>query len=98
MPQLGDALQQAGCEDEPFLAHCRGPEEHVRGCWVIDLILGKQWADAIRSRCRVGQPRPRQPLARALRLSPDYTEAHNNLGATLRDLAARGPRFAIVVV
>jgi hypothetical protein len=42
MPILADALQDAGCEDEEILAHCREPREHVRGCWVIDLLLGKQ--------------------------------------------------------
>jgi hypothetical protein len=42
MPVLADALQEAGCEDEPVLAHCRDPHGvHVRGCWVVDLVLGK---------------------------------------------------------
>lgn len=41
MPILADALQDAGCDDEAILAHCREPREHVRGCWVIDLVLGK---------------------------------------------------------
>ncbi len=41
MPILGDALQDAGCDDEEVLDHCRGPGPHVRGCWVVDLILGK---------------------------------------------------------
>lgn len=38
---LADALQEAGCENEDILNHCREPGEHVRGCWVIDLVLGK---------------------------------------------------------
>jgi hypothetical protein len=42
MPILADALQDAGCEDEQILAHCRGPGPHVRGCWVVDLILAKR--------------------------------------------------------
>jgi hypothetical protein len=42
MPVLGDALEDAGCADEDILAHCRGPHEHVRGCWVLDLLLGKE--------------------------------------------------------
>lgn len=42
MPVLGDALEDAGCADEPVLAHCRGPNVHVRGCWVTDLVLGKE--------------------------------------------------------
>jgi hypothetical protein len=42
MPILGDALQDAGCENADVLAHCRDPKgTHVRGCWVVDLILGK---------------------------------------------------------
>jgi hypothetical protein len=38
---LADALEDAGCGDEDILRHCRRPGEHVRGCWVIDLLLGK---------------------------------------------------------
>ncbi|MCI0459326.1 MAG: hypothetical protein L0Z62_20445 [Gemmataceae bacterium] len=38
---LGDALEEAGCTDRDVLAHCRGEGLHVRGCWVLDLILGK---------------------------------------------------------
>jgi hypothetical protein len=41
MPILADALMDAGCEDEQVIGHCRGPGPHVRGCWVVDLILGK---------------------------------------------------------
>jgi hypothetical protein len=42
MPILADALMDAGCEDEQIIAHCRGDGPHVRGCWVVDLILDKQ--------------------------------------------------------
>jgi hypothetical protein len=41
MPILHDALLDAGCTDEALLMHCRNPEGHVRGCWALDLILGK---------------------------------------------------------
>lgn len=41
LPILADALEEAGCTDADILNHCRQPGEHVRGCWVIDLILGK---------------------------------------------------------
>jgi hypothetical protein len=42
MPILADALQDAGCEDEAVLTHCRDPQQvHVRGCWVVDGVLGK---------------------------------------------------------
>src|SRR5262249_42416774 len=40
MPFLGDALAEAGCEDEGLLAHCRAPV-HARGCHLLDRILGK---------------------------------------------------------
>jgi hypothetical protein len=42
MPILADALQDAGCDNNDILAHCRGPGPHVRGCWVVDLVLGKE--------------------------------------------------------
>ena len=41
MPILADALEDAGCDDEAGLAHCRGSGPHVRGCWVVDACLGK---------------------------------------------------------
>ncbi len=41
MPILADALEDAGCGNVDILRHCREPGEHVRGCWVIDLLLGK---------------------------------------------------------
>jgi hypothetical protein len=42
MPILADALEEAGCDDKDVLEHCRGPGPHCRGCWVVDLILGKE--------------------------------------------------------
>jgi hypothetical protein len=41
LPILGDALEEAGCADHDVLDHLRGPGPHVRGCWALDLILGK---------------------------------------------------------
>jgi hypothetical protein len=56
VPILADALQDAGCDDPAVLDHCRGfgrfvgeppagsphPSCHVRGCWVVDLVLDKE--------------------------------------------------------
>jgi hypothetical protein len=41
MPILADALEDAGCTSADILNHCREPGVHVRGCWVVDLVLGK---------------------------------------------------------
>jgi hypothetical protein len=41
LPILADALEDAGCDSPEVLAHCRGEGPHARGCWVVDLILGK---------------------------------------------------------
>ena len=43
MPILADALQDAGCDNEDVLTHCRDAKQlHVRGCWVVDGVLGKE--------------------------------------------------------
>src|SRR5262249_27021484 len=40
MPIFADALEEAGCEIEAVLTHCRNTNQiHVRGCWVVDLVL-----------------------------------------------------------
>jgi hypothetical protein len=40
---LADALQDAGCDSDDILDHLRDPHAtHVRGCWVVDLVLGKE--------------------------------------------------------
>lgn len=41
MPDLADTLERAGCTDTDILDHCRQPGPHVRGCWAIDLLLGR---------------------------------------------------------
>ena len=40
-PILGDALEDAGCSDSVILTHCREYAEHIRGCWLVDLLLGR---------------------------------------------------------
>jgi hypothetical protein len=47
---LADTLEAAGCKNPEILAHLRSPGPHVRGCWVVDLLL--------RKRCSVGAPLP----------------------------------------
>ena len=41
LPILADALEEAGCDNGELLAHCRGDGPHVRGCWAVDLMLGR---------------------------------------------------------
>ena len=41
MPLLGEALKDAGCRNWDLIEHCRSLHPHVRGCWVVDLALGK---------------------------------------------------------
>lgn len=42
LPILADALEEGGCNNAEILGHCRGPEPHCRGCFVVDLLLGKK--------------------------------------------------------
>ena len=73
MPILADALLDADCDEEPVLRHCRGtelhvketkePVQHYRGCWVIELILGRFQP--------VPPPDPNKPPRRRRRLE-DY--------------------------
>jgi hypothetical protein len=42
LPILADALEDAGCTNQDILSHCRSGGEHGRGCWVVDLLLGKE--------------------------------------------------------
>ena len=42
MAELADTLETAGYVNQAILNHCRQPGEHVRGCWVLELVLGKE--------------------------------------------------------
>lgn len=42
LPILADSLEEAGCDSADVLNHCRGDGPHLRGCWVVDLVLGKE--------------------------------------------------------
>jgi hypothetical protein len=42
LPVLADALEEAGCTNADILSHCRGPGPHVKGCWAVDMVLGKE--------------------------------------------------------
>jgi hypothetical protein len=42
LPMLADALEEAGCTNGEILNHCRSPGPHVKGCWVVDAVLGKE--------------------------------------------------------
>ena len=42
LPILADVLEEAGCSNAEILTHCRQPREHFRGCWVLDMSLGKK--------------------------------------------------------
>ena len=41
MPRLAIALNEAGCTNADIVVHCKNQGEHVRGCWVLDLLLGR---------------------------------------------------------
>ena len=42
LPILADALMDAGCDSEEIIKHCHSEGPHVRGCRVVDLLLGKE--------------------------------------------------------
>jgi hypothetical protein len=43
LPELATAMIQAGCDDNAILNHCRSDGPHVRGCWVVDLLLQREF-------------------------------------------------------
>jgi hypothetical protein len=42
MPYLADALMDGGCDNDELIHHCQFTAWHVRGCWVVDAILGRE--------------------------------------------------------
>jgi hypothetical protein len=52
LPLLADALEDGGCSDPELLGHLRSPGPHVRGCWAVDLVLGKSQRRGIVARRR----------------------------------------------
>jgi hypothetical protein len=42
LPELAQGLEDAGCTISEIINHCRRPGAHVRGCWALDLVLGKE--------------------------------------------------------
>ncbi|MBA4190252.1 MAG: hypothetical protein C0467_19885 [Planctomycetaceae bacterium] len=61
MPILADALQDAGCEHTDVLTHCRDEKQvHVRGCWVLDLVIG----------AAIARESPPKPAARKRKAKP----------------------------
>jgi len=42
LPELADLLMDADCQEDRLLSHCHSVKGHVRGCWVLDALLGKE--------------------------------------------------------
>ena len=45
MPMLVNAIEEAGCTNTDIFDHCQSKTGHVRGCWVVDELLGKAQHD-----------------------------------------------------
>jgi hypothetical protein len=60
---LGDALEEAGCTNPTLLAHLRSEGPHVRGCWMLDLLLAKEEHKSRTIRC--SRPATRRTARRA---------------------------------
>jgi hypothetical protein len=41
-PILADALEEAGCDQPEPIEHMRVDGPHARGCWALDIVLGKR--------------------------------------------------------
>jgi hypothetical protein len=83
LPILADALLEADCDDEAILRHCRGTEPHAadrpvhaRGCWVVDLILGREATYFALPPVVV---RRTPPALRPVRRPPDQSDARRSL-------------------
>jgi hypothetical protein len=61
LPILADALEEAGCDSMEILNHCRQPGAHVRGCWVLDLVLGKE-SNCFRAVTQIEEASPRKAV------------------------------------
>jgi hypothetical protein len=60
LPLLADILAQTGCTDQAILSHCRDAGENVRGCWVLDLLMG---VDRIKALAAQAPPQPREGMS-----------------------------------
>jgi tetratricopeptide (TPR) repeat protein len=86
LPILADGLEEAGCSDLELLRHCRSSGPHVRGCWVLDLILGK-----------IMPPPPGYAISRHYyKLGQTCGEAGDHVGAIrhLTEAIQADPRYA----
>lgn len=77
LPIMADALEEAGCDDQLLLNHCRYCERHVPGCWAVELVRSPdqaEWMGELRTRVSEAvaeaalQGRPDAPEARAAKL------------------------------
>jgi len=75
LPILADALQDAGCDNDDVLNHCRQPGEHVRGCWVVDWC----WASRSSFVCECVLNAPTTPHSLTLIFCLDLRKAYLSL-------------------
>src|SRR5262249_26476215 len=91
MPQLAALLEEAGCTDADILAHCGEAGPHVRGCWVIDLILGQHYGDVAGGSAlpppatRSGTRAARRPAVDEAKWKKDSTPARRGEMAAAND-------------
>jgi hypothetical protein len=97
LPILADALLDAGCDDEELMAHLRSPGPHVRGCWALDLILGKTCPAPLpagaalwSNRCRPPQADPSRLIARCPTVTSPRPGHRHAIGINRRELLQVG--------